>query len=273
MIAYWLFLAAAVTIIVILIGQPIWKARRRRRRMHQELPSAWGALLEAKLPLYTRLPKSLRPRLHGLINAFLAEKTFIGCAGQEIDDEIRLLIAAQACLLVFNRKLGFFEELQAILVYPTPFLVDEEFSDAAGVVTNARHELQGQAWDAHQIVLSRDDVLEDSTAEQAAQNVVLHEFAHQLDQAGGPGAGVPNLGRSARYAHWSAVMRKAYATLQAQVERDEAPFMDEYGASDPAEFFAVATETFFIDAHRLKRLQPALYRELATLYELDPAAW
>ncbi len=273
MIVYWLFVAVAALVIVALIGQPLWRARRRRRRMNGELAADRRELLERKLPLYARLPAGLKPRLHGLINAFIAEKKFLGCAGQGIDDEVRLLIAAQACLLVLNRELGFFDELETILVYPSSFLVDEEYADTTGVVTSARHELLGQAWDAHQIVLSWEDVLEDATAGHPEQNVVLHEFAHQLDQAGGPADGAPPLRNRSQYTRWSAVLQAAYETLCEQIERGAVPFMDEYGASDPAEFFAVATETFFIDAPHLQRTQPALYHELEVLYGVDPAGW
>lgn len=273
MIVYWLFVAAAAVVVIALIGQPLWRARRRRRRMGGEFAAHRRELLERRLPLYARMPAGLKPRLHGLINAFIAEKRFVGCAGQIIDDEVRLMIAAQACLLVLNREAGFFDELESILVYPSSFLVDEEYADTAGVVTSARHELLGRAWDAHQIILSWEDVIEDSTAEHPAQNVVLHEFAHQLDQAGGPADGAPNLRSRFRYARWSAVLQSAYETLQEQVEGGATPFMDEYGASDPAEFFAVATETFFIEPRRLKRAQPALHQELAAFYGMDPADW
>ena len=263
----------AAAVIGWLIGGPLLRSRRRRRQLSAEFPARWRVLLERRLPLYARMPVHVRPRLHGLINAFIAEKNFVGCAGQVIDDEVRLLIAAQACLLVLDGGRGLFDELEAILVYPSSILVDEEYADDAGIVTSARHELLGRAWDAHQIILSWEDVLEDSASENAEQNVVLHEFAHQLDQSGGPADGAPALGSSARYARWSAVMQEAYDALQAQVDRGEPPWMDEYGASDPAEFFAVATESFFIDSRRLRRVRPALYAELSDLYGLDPAAW
>ncbi|MGH8496317.1 MAG: zinc-dependent peptidase [Gammaproteobacteria bacterium] len=273
MTAYWVFVAAAAVVIVALIAQPLWRARQRRRRMGGEFPAHWRELLERKLPLYARMPAALKPRLHGLVNAFIAEKRFVGCAGQVVDDEVRLLIAAQACLLVLNRELGFFDELESILVYPSSFLVDEEYADTTGVVTSARHELLGRAWDAHQIILSWEDVVEDSAAEHPDQNVVLHEFAHQLDQAGGSGDGAPSLRSPTRYARWSAVLQSAYETLLEQIERGATPFMDEYGASDPAEFFAVATETFFIEPRHLERAQPALYGELEAFYGVDPASW
>jgi hypothetical protein len=272
-VLYWLVVAAAAAIIGWLVCGPLLRSRRRRRQLSAEFPARWRALLERRLPLYARMPVDLRPRLHGLINAFIAEKNFVGCAGQVINDEVRLLIAAQACLLVLNGGRGLFDELEAILVYPSAILVDEEYADDAGIVTSARHELLGRAWDAHQIILSWEDVLEDGTSKHPEQNVVLHEFAHQLDQSGGPAEGAPALGSSARYARWSAVMQEAYDALQAQVDRGEPAWMDEYGASDPAEFFAVATESFFIDARGLRQAQPALYAELSDLYGLDPAAW
>lgn len=270
---YWLALSAAALLVIWLIGAPLLRSRRRRRHLHRGFPASWRELLERRLPLYNRMPPDLRLRLHGLINAFVAEKNFVGCAGQVVDDEVRVLIAAQACLLVLNGQRGLFDGLEAILVYPSSILVEEEYADDDGVVTSARHELLGRAWDAHQIILSWEDVLEDSVAEHADQNVVLHEFAHQLDQSGGPADGAPELGSSARYARWSAVMQDAYAALRAAVDRGQPVWMDEYGAADPAEFFAVATETFFIDARRLRKARPALYAELSTLYGVDPAAW
>lgn len=225
------------------------------------------------MPLYSRLPPPLRLRLEGLLQQFMAEKTFVGCGDLKVTLEMKLAVAAQACLLIVNRPGGVYEQLYAILLYPGAFRVPEEEHDEAGVVSVGESVLSGQAWETDRIVLSWDDVQAASDEPGAVYNVVLHEFAHYLDAEDGSANGAPPLRDRDSYRSWSQVMQSEYAALQAAAARGEQALLDPYGADDPAEFFAVATETFFGQPEAMKREHAALYEQLCSCYRLDPATW
>lgn len=225
------------------------------------------------MPLYARIPEQLRARLDGLINQFVAEKEFVGCRGLAITLEMRLAIAAQACLLVLNRAASVYDALYAILVYPAAFIARDQHHDFAGVVHEREQVLSGQAWDTHRIILSWEDVQASREAPNDGYNVVYHEFAHYLDAEAGEVDGAPLLGDAEHYERWAAVMNAEFSQLRAAAARREPTLLDPYGGEDEGEFFAVATEVFFERAGDLKREHPALYAELSGYYRLDPASW
>jgi Mlc titration factor MtfA (ptsG expression regulator) len=257
-------------VLALQLGLPILRARRRSRLRQHGFRAAWRAQLEAQAPLYRRVPANLKPRLEALIGVFVAEKQFVGCAGVQVTEAMKLAIATQACLLIVNRSKDVYDRLSTILVYPAAFLVPQRAVDDAGVVTEERSELIGQASDTGHIVLSWADV---ELAGTASANVVLHEFAHYLDFEDGVGNGAPVLAAARDYARWSDVMRSAFARMWHRVRGGRGTVIDEYALEDEAEFFAVATETFFEQSAALKAEDPLLYEELARFYELDPAAW
>jgi Mlc titration factor MtfA (ptsG expression regulator) len=230
-------------------------------------------MLEASAPLYRQVPPALKARLESLIGVFVAEKSFVGCAGVEVTLAMKLAIATQACLLILNREDDVYDALETILIYPAAFLVPERDIDEAGVVTEEDRELVGQASSSGRIVLSWADIVEAGSGEAESANVVLHEFAHYLDFEDGVGNGAPLLAATRDYRRWSEVMRAAYARVWHRVRRGRDTVMDEYALEDEAEFFAVATETFFEQSRALKAEDPALYAELARFYQLDPAGW
>jgi hypothetical protein len=210
------------------------------------------------------------------MQVFIAEKVFIGCAGLRITDEMRVVIAAQACLLILNRPTHYFEDLRQILVYPGAFAVDRAVSHGNGVLQEQRQALAGESWSQGQVILSWQDCLQGAAVADDGSNVVIHEFAHQLDQENGHanGAPPPVLGDAAHdAARWAAVFHSAYAHLQEQARNGTASLMNHYGAKDPAEFFAVACEVFFEQPRALALEYPALYRELCGYFRVDPSAW
>ena len=268
-----LLLAALVLAVVAwLAGPPLWAAWRRRRFTAAPFPRAWRSLLRRRMPLYQRLPSPLQRRLQQHVQVILGEVPFIGCQGQPITDEVRVLIAAQAALLLLGRPAGRFHGLRQVLVYPGAFVVDRPVTNGA-IVQDARRVLVGESWQQGQLVLSWPDVLAGAADPADGHNVVIHEFAHQLDQESGPANGAPFLGRREAYARWSATLGRAFEQLRAQVARGEPTLIDPYGATDPGEFFAVVSELFFERPTELAALHPALYGELSAYYRCQPGSW
>ena len=257
----------AIGVLAWLIATPLWRARRRAAHMARPLAAGAVAAVDRNVPAVRNLPPELRARLESLMNAFLAEKQFIGCNGLVVSDEIRATIAALACLLVLGRR-GHYDELHSILVYPAAFWVEDEVEDEAGVVEQRRRVLSGEAWDSSRIILSWDDVLEAAHAPGEGYNVALHEFAHYLDAEG---LGLPAGHRT--IADWADGLAVEFQSLLDAVDRGEFTFLDPYAAEDEAEFFAVATEDFFERPVELRAAHPRLYALLQEFYALDPAAW
>lgn len=271
-----LFLAVALVALFVawVVGQPILARRRRERLRRTPLPDAWRAILERRVPLLRRLPARLRRELEGQVQVFIADKHFIGCAGLDITDEIRLVIAAQACLLVLERRGDHFPKVRDILVYPAAFVVEGvRPAGLPGLMQEERATRSGESWSHGQVVISWEDALAGAANPHDGQNVVIHEFAHQLDQWKGFANGAPWLGRRDRYSRWSSVMHAEYAGLRHAAALGEPALLHFYGTTSPAEFFAVASETFFERAAEMAAIHPALYGELRNLYRVDPASW
>jgi Mlc titration factor MtfA (ptsG expression regulator) len=204
---------------------------------------------------------------------FLAEKPFIGCGGLQVSEEMRVTVAAQACLLLLNRpRPQYFPELRQVLLYPGAFIVDRLHADGSGVLQDRRQVLAGESWQQGQVILSWQDSVEGAAIVDDGRNVVIHEFAHQLDQETGPANGAPRLGRR-RLQRWSEVFSREYTRLQAQLAAGEPTLLGDYAATNPAEFFAVASEVFFEQARRMRAECPALHAELVAFYRVDPALW
>ena len=261
-------LAAAGAVLAALLLPPLVRARRRARAFAQSLPAIMQAAINRNVPIVRALPAPLARRLEGLVLTFLREKTFVGCNGLELTDEIRATIAAQACLLLLGRA-GHYDDLRSVLVYPGAFWVEDEVHDDDGIVTRRRRELSGEAWDSQRIILSWEDVAETAQRPADGYNVVLHEFAHYLDAEGrGLAAG------SARTPEaWHAELVAEYEALCEAVDRGEETFLDPYAAEDEVEFFAVASEEFIECPVELRAAHPALYHLLRDFYGTDPAQW
>lgn len=248
------------------------KIKRRKEVVAKPFPESWEKILNQNVELYRMMPDSLKDQLHNDIKIFLDEKTFEGCGGIEITDEIRVTIAGEACMLLLNRKNDDFPKLHSILVYPHPY-VAKSYSPIGGHYAETPTTRAGESWTGGDVVLAWDCVKHGALNGRDGDNVVLHEFAHQLDQEDGSADGVPILQSPKRYSEWCNVLGKEYTLLRAQLEHHRKTLMDAYGATNPAEFFAVATETFFEKPKQMKRKEPELYEELKSYYLLDPASW
>jgi Mlc titration factor MtfA (ptsG expression regulator) len=186
---------------------------------------------------------------------------------------MRITIAAQACLLTLNRPGQHYPELREILIYPGSFVVEREHTDGIGVAHHARQVLAGESWEHGQVVLSWHDTLDGAATPDDGQNVVIHEFAHQLDQETGAANGAPMLEKRAHYARWSQVLGAEFKRLKGNIALQQETLFSDYGASDPAEFFAVISEVFFEQPTRMADQHPELYQQLALFYGLDPRNW
>jgi Mlc titration factor MtfA (ptsG expression regulator) len=280
-------LAAGALVVGYLVGRDVLRRRRRLRLASRPLPEEWPGILERNVPIYRRLPQALRADLHGHINVFMAEHRFEGCGGMRVTDLVRATLAAQACVLVLGRKEGYRRTLGSILVYPHAFVVSHRTAVGGGGQIVAPQARLGESWRYGEVVLAWDEVPQGPEDGSDGRNVVLHEFAHQLDHEDGFADGMPTLDRRSDYANWSRVLGARYEELRESVEaaredEDDAggerpgqghAVLDAYGATNPAEFFAVATEAFFEKPEELKVQLPDLYEQLQHYYKLDPAVW
>lgn len=248
------------------------KRRRRARLLAAPLPAAQKTILVKRVPLYEKLPEELRPRLEGLINRFLDEVRFHGVRGVEITDEIRVTIAAQASFLIVNKPNRWFNSLRTIHVYPSAF--KSRLTEIRGHVHAERDQARsGESWAKGPVILASDHAAFGAFAAHDGQNVVMHEFAHQLDEQTGATDGSPLLDADQSAARWARVFQDAYGRLQRDIADRRENMLNPYGATNPAEFFAVVTEVFFEQPRELRAAEPALYAELSQYYRLDPAGW
>jgi Mlc titration factor MtfA (ptsG expression regulator) len=263
-------LALLVASVVLLT--PLWLAlwqgtmRRRRRRRHQPFRAAWRMRLARDCALYRQAPRELRRTTELLAQEFLDEHRLVGCAGLRVTPAMARLVAFQACLLIARRGLADYEALGAVLLYPDAFLVEESAADDAGVVTHGSEPLSGQSIDTANIVLAWTDVQSDSPSADG-NNVVIHEFAHFLDHRLDGALSEPDTAAA------RALLAAERVALRERAERGEPTLLDPYGSEDPAEFFAVASETFMELPQQLRREHPQLYAMLDGIYGLDPARW
>ncbi len=267
----WLLLGLGLLAITLALLIPRW---RLSRALAQPFPDAWRTILERNSAFYPRLPEPLRENLHQRIQRFLHEKHFEGAGGLVIDDEVRVTIAAEACLLTLNLGPEVFPRLRWIIVYPTTFIVDEElWVEEDGVVEEGPRDMLGESWDNGRIILAWDSVLHGARRIGDGENVVLHEFAHQLDGETGATDGAPLLGNSPALRGWAEVLSEEFLRLRHDAFFGREGLIDEYGATNPAEFFAVATETFFEQPGDMARHHRELFDMLKAYYGLDPREW
>ncbi|MBH8555586.1 zinc-dependent peptidase [Nostocaceae cyanobacterium CENA357] len=267
-----IFLIMGLIIIGILIS-PFLIKQRRSRVKNRPFPPLWSAIIENNFPLSLRLSPIERRRLQGHIQVFVAEKQFIGCGGLQVTEEMRLTVAAIACLLLLNERGEYFPKLRSVLIYPSTYFVNETVATGNYIIEERRVARLGESWINDQVILSWEQVQQDTGNWKDGHNVILHEFAHQLDQEDGKAEGVPILQRNSDYAMWARVMTEEYQQLCNDVQKGIKTVMNSYGATNPAEFFAVATETFFEKPHQLLKQHPSLYELLQGYYQLDPRQW
>jgi Mlc titration factor MtfA (ptsG expression regulator) len=250
-----------------------WRRLSRAQVLAETFPEEFRQLLLRRVPLARQLPDEDRNKLEALVRIFLSEKSFEGAGGLELDDEMRIVIAARACLLVLYR-VGLddpvYPELSSVVVYPSTYRVRETQQDGYVVIEGDETRL-GESWIRGVVVLSWDAVVAGGANREDGHDVVLHEFAHQLDAEDGLMDGTPELDDRRRYAAWSRIAGAEFSALREAVERHKRTTLDAYGASNEPEFFAVAVEAFFEKPRRLRRDHPELYAELVAFFRLDPA--
>jgi Mlc titration factor MtfA (ptsG expression regulator) len=251
-----------------------WFKRQRRRKLTAApFPAAWKRWLEANVAMVARLSAEERRRLQDDLRVLVAEKHWEGCGGLSLTDEMRVTIAGQAAVLLLNMRHDYFPHVLSILVYPSFFKVRQQWRDEDGLVHDGWEERDGEAWERGPVILGWREVLADGRHYGDGRNVVLHEFAHQLDFLDGRGDGTPPLPDPAAYRRWREVMSREFAELVRLVEADRETLIDPYGAESPEEFFAVLTETFFEQPVALAERHPEVYALLAGYYGQNPSAW
>jgi MtfA peptidase len=246
---------------------------RRYLISKRSFPDEWQKILENKVPYYNILPTNLRDELKKHIAVLVYEKIFEGCGGLEMTENVRLTIAAYAAILLLGHSSDYYPLLNAILVYPDDYYAPSYQEDEAGIITEGVEQRSGESWDHGSIVLSWNDIQSDINEPYNGKNLVFHEFSHQLDDRYGVTAGIDDDGNIVTPNEWNTILAKHYRKLRSTVKRRQRMLLDPYGATHPAEFFAVATESFFDNGYRLKNHHPELYETLKSFYEVDPASY
>lgn len=237
------------------------------------LSADWQRIIERNVAAYHRLSEEDRRELQGHTQVLLAEKHFEGCGGLQLTDEIRVTIAAQASILLLHRDTDYYPELKSILIYPGTYVVSGDHAIGGGIWEEGDEARLGHTGASiGALVLAWDDVLRGARTMDDGSNLVYHEFAHQLDFEDSLANGTPVLaGR--QYLSWGRVLSAEYEALRQAAHNSEHTLIDQYGATNPAEFFAVLTELFFEKPIEFRNKHAALYEELRTFYRQDPAAW
>jgi len=253
-----------------------WQALRQRRDARtlarRAIPDELWALTLARFPfLALRVSEDVQ-QLREMATIFLTRKEFSAPDNTAVTDEMAVAVAAQACLPVLKLGLDWYDGFVGIVMHPDAVRVRREHVDDIGVVHEFDEELAGEAMDGGPLMLSWRDVADAGESAEWGYNVVIHEFAHVLDMRDGVADGVPPLPSRAARAHWTDVLQAHYRELCEQVDADADTLLDPYGAEAPDEFFAVASETFFVAPLELRAWHPALYELLAGFYRQDPAA-
>ncbi|HVS61048.1 MAG TPA: M90 family metallopeptidase [Gemmatimonadaceae bacterium] len=252
----------------------LFKSRRRARLRAQPATSAWRAILERNLPIFTRLSADDQSELLGHVQVFLAEKHFEGCGGLELTDEIRVTVAGQACLLLLHRETDYYPDLISILVYPSGYTAREERHIGGGIWEEGGEDRLGHTGRTlGALVLAWDAVRGGAAAPTDGENLVLHEFAHQLDFENQSSDGTPALETHGDYLAWARVMSAEFNALRNAADAGLPTLLDDYGATNPAEFFAVITEAFFERPRALKKKHAALFAQLQRFYRQDPTTY
>jgi hypothetical protein len=250
----------------------LFKGKRRQALREKPLSADQREVIRRNVPRVEKLSEADRRELEGHVQVFLAEKNFEGCGGLTLTDEIRLTIAAQACILLLHRETDYYPGVVSILVYPGAYIVRNTREKLGDLVVVGDQTRVGESWVRGVVVLAWDAVESGASNASDGHNVVLHEFAHQLDAEDGEMDGVPDLRTRTAYSAWARALGAEYRDLLEKVAAQEPADIDAYGATNPAEFFAVVTEAFFEQGARLKRKHPELYGVLSAFYRQDPAA-
>lgn len=252
---------------------PWTKHSRRQELLAEPFPPAWEQALTAHVRAYPALPAAAQQKMRETTRILIAEKNWEGARGLTVTEEMQVAIAAGAAQLTLGFDHDYFPNVETILVYPQGFLVRSPSRGEGGVIAEEILPLVGQAAMQGPVIISWADVEEERNEPSRGHNVILHEFAHKLDMRDGSADGAPYLRDAAQIDDWAQVMSAEYERLAAQKNAGEPSLLDPYGATNAAEFFAVATEVFFELPRQMASMRPELYRVLRGYYNQDPAAW
>ncbi len=252
-----------------------FKNRRRTRILATPFPEGWDELIRRNVAHDQYLTHEQQQRLRKLVRIFVAEKNWEGCGGLIMTDEIKVTIAAQACLMVVGMEEDlYFDHVLSILVYPTGYVAPGAHYSGNGLVLEGGQPRLGEAWWRGPVILSWTDAKAGGRKETPGHNLVLHEFAHQLDMMNGRITdGTPPLKTKEQHDRWVSVLGPEFERLVENCHRGHHGFIDCYGATNPTEFFAVITESFFERPGDLRLHHAEAYSVLRDFYGLDPAAW
>lgn len=251
------------------------RERRRQEILREPFPDEWRAIITEKVLHYSFLDVEGKNHLEQLVQVFVAEKKFIGCNGLKITEEIRLVISAEACMLILSLPHDLYKDLLSLLVYPSTVVIPPA---RVGVFTQnplierPRTAISGQAFMRGPVILVWDEVKREARHPESGHNVVYHEFAHLLDMSSGRADGTPVLHSRDQYRIWADVFSEEFLALRRNTKKGKKTFLDSYGALNEAEFFAVATEFFFDKPMQMQKRHIALYDVLAGFYQQDTAA-
>jgi MtfA peptidase len=248
------------------------KQRRRRKILAQPFPSESLEILRSNVPYYELLTETEKGRLRDDLRILIAEKYWEGCGGLKLTDEIKVTVAAQACLLLLGIEHDYYPMLQSILIYPSGYQAPDSTVIGGGVIIEGTSERLGEAWYRGPVVLSWDAASHDARNFGEGRNLVFHEFAHQLDMLDRAMDGTPPLRSRGEYQRWQQVMSAEFQRLVEASGSGEATLLDHYGATDVAEFFAVATECYFGRPTEMLAHHPRMYEVMREYYRQDPAA-
>ena len=262
-------------LIALIGGALAWRAWRKRQWQQEVLASrltdAEWQIIRREVPLIRKLPPHLMAPFEGKVALFLNQVDLVGCNGLEVTDEVALSIAAQAALLVVGTD-AWYRHLTTVLIYPGAFKSKQTRQDGY-VVTEEEVVRLGESWSRGPVVLSWRDAQQGGLNDDDGLNVVLHEFAHQLDDLSGQTDGAPPMAPGQDFDTWAKVIVQAYDRHVANVEAGRRTVIDAYGATNHEEFFATAVELFFERPHALKQAEPEVYDQLALLLNVDPGSW
>lgn len=247
---------------------------RRKKILATPFPREWERHIQNNIQYYQHLNTEEQKRLQDLIQVFIANKDWLGCNGLQLTDEIRVVIAAHACLLILELPNDSYRNVETIYVYPTTVVSPENtigFFEIRTTPVSGPMPILGEAHHRGPVLLVWDAVKRETRHPEHGHNVVYHEFAHKLDMLDGSADGTPPLTTPEEYQRWIEVCSQEYLELCNHVEHGKPAFLDSYAATNEAEFFAVATEYFFNKPEKMKRHHPKLYQVLQDFFRQDPA--
>lgn len=260
---------------MIIISYPVFvimreylKNRHFKKVTSKVFPEKWEKVLEEKVEIYKKIPNEYKENYKKKIMLFLDEKNIEGCKGFEVNEEMKVIIASQACLLTINKN-DYYPRLNTILVYPTAYVAEGK----NGYNIPEMQVRLGESWSDGTVILAWNGLEHGVYDMTDGKNVAIHEFAHQLDQESGATDGTPILKNAEMYKRWWEIFHREYSKMKKEVEANESTFLDKYAATNEAEFFAVLTEFFFEKSVLLKKIHSELYEEMKEYFEIDPANW